>query len=192
VDGSLLGLRALIARALWKSGSLRASRAGSEFLSHLSSPGRGRSRPGGCCPRHRIRRHAGRNGGGGGDLAIEGDPLVLAAVVNNLLQNAFKFTRPHTTVTAAYRRQPRACAVSGGRSVRGLPGGGRTRRRCSVRSSSAAPIAPASVLARFQSMGHGREWRTPLYRNVAGGCAFIVDLPRLPGARRKRRRTDQR
>src|SRR6185312_80665 len=32
-------------------------------------------------------------------LAIEADRLVLKAVVMNLLQNAFKFTRPGTTVT---------------------------------------------------------------------------------------------
>ena len=34
-----------------------------------------------------------------GGLAIEADRQVLAAVVGNLLQNAFKFTRPDTTVT---------------------------------------------------------------------------------------------
>ena len=33
------------------------------------------------------------------DVAIEADRQVLAAVVANLLQNAFKFTRPHTSVT---------------------------------------------------------------------------------------------
>jgi signal transduction histidine kinase len=32
-------------------------------------------------------------------LVIEADPQVLAAVVGNLPQNAFKFTRPHSTVT---------------------------------------------------------------------------------------------
>ena len=32
-------------------------------------------------------------------MAIEADRQVLAAVVGNLLQNAFKFTRPRTTVT---------------------------------------------------------------------------------------------
>jgi signal transduction histidine kinase len=32
-------------------------------------------------------------------IAIEADRQILAAVVGNLLQNAFKFTRPRTTVT---------------------------------------------------------------------------------------------
>ncbi len=32
-------------------------------------------------------------------MAIEADRQVLAAVVMNVLQNAFKFTRPRTTVT---------------------------------------------------------------------------------------------
>jgi signal transduction histidine kinase len=41
------------------------------------------------------------------ELAIDTDRQVLAALVMNLLQNAFKFTRPRTTVTlrvAATRR----------------------------------------------------------------------------------------
>jgi len=32
-------------------------------------------------------------------LAIEADQQILAAVIGNLLQNAFKFTRPNSTVT---------------------------------------------------------------------------------------------
>ena len=43
-------------------------------------------------------------------VAIEADRQVLAAVVGNLLQNAFKFTRPRTTVTLTGRRQRRARA----------------------------------------------------------------------------------
>jgi hypothetical protein len=33
------------------------------------------------------------------DVAVQADRRVLASVLENLLQNAFKFTRPHTTVT---------------------------------------------------------------------------------------------
>ena len=43
-------------------------------------------------------------------VAIEADRQVLAAVVGNLLQNAFKFTRPHTTVTLRVGAQRRARA----------------------------------------------------------------------------------
>src|SRR5688572_18509053 len=40
-------------------------------------------------------------------VAIEADRQVLAAVVGNLLQNAFKFTRPRTTVTLRVHRLQR-------------------------------------------------------------------------------------
>ena len=42
-------------------------------------------------------------------IAIEADREVLAAVVGNLLQNAFKFTRPLTTVTLSAESAPSAC-----------------------------------------------------------------------------------
>ena len=52
------------------------------------------------------------------DVAVEGDRQVLAATVGNLLQNAFKFTRPQTTVTAARARQRRTCPCRNRRRVR--------------------------------------------------------------------------
>ena len=80
-----------------------------------------------------------------GDLTIEADRQVLGAVVMNLLQNAFKFTRPRTVVIL------RVVATAGrirfeiedecGGLPRAIP------TSCSVRSSSAAPTAPASASA---------------------------------------------
>ena len=78
------------------------------------------------------------------DVAIEADRQVLAAVVGNLLQNAYKFTQPRTTVTL------RVSPARTGCSSRFTDGAWACRRgtwkSCSARSSSAAPIAPAWVL----------------------------------------------
>src|SRR5688572_10962076 len=40
------------------------------------------------------------------EIAIDGDRQVLAAVIANLLQNAFKFTEPHSTVTLRVGASP--------------------------------------------------------------------------------------
>ena len=79
-------------------------------------------------------------------VVIEADRQVLAAVVGNLLQNAFKFTRPRNDRDAAGRRQRRARAHRDRGRMRRSPGWER-RTNCSARSSSAAPIEPAWVLA---------------------------------------------
>ncbi len=79
-------------------------------------------------------------------LAIEADQQVLAAVVGNLLQNAFKFTRPRTTVTLRVGGSADRVLIEVHDECGGLPGQG-TRRNCSRRSSSEAPIEPAWALA---------------------------------------------
>ncbi|MBF0313569.1 MAG: PAS domain S-box protein [Oligoflexia bacterium] len=38
---------------------------------------------------------------------IEGDPLLLEQVITNLLDNAYKFSPPHTTITLAWKSEPR-------------------------------------------------------------------------------------
>ena len=74
--------------------------------------------------------------------AIEADRQVLGAVVRNLLQNAFKFTRPGTTVTLRVGRRRRARAHrSAGRMRRAS--WLETSTNCSARSSSAVPTERA-------------------------------------------------
>ena len=94
-------------------------------------------------------------------VAIEADRQVLAAVVGNLLQNAFKFTRPRTDRNAQGRRQRRACADRDPGRMRRSPGGKRQRiippvRTAPRRSDRRGPWP------RLQPMGRRSEQRPNL------------------------------
>ena len=89
-------------------------------------------------------------------VVIEADRQVLGAVVGNLLQNAFKFTRPHTTVTLRVSGNAERVLIEIQDECGGLLEG--TSTNCSARSSSAAPIAPVWVLA--SPSADGRSKRT--------------------------------
>jgi hypothetical protein len=56
-------------------------------------------------------------------VAIQADRQVLAAVVGNLLQNAFKFTRPRTTVTLRVGASAERVLIEVQDECGGLPGG---------------------------------------------------------------------
>ena len=56
-------------------------------------------------------------------MAIEADRQVLAAVVMNLLQNAFKFTRPGTTVTLRVGASAERVLIEVEDECGGLPSG---------------------------------------------------------------------
>ena len=58
------------------------------------------------------------------ELAIEADQQILAAVVGNLLQNAFKFTRSHSTVTLRVRASADRVLIEVQDECGGLPGEG--------------------------------------------------------------------
>ena len=73
------------------------------------------------------------------ELAIEADKQILSAVVGNLVQNAFKFTRSHSTVTLRVRRPGRRAA----RGVRCRKTVRDHRRKCSaMRQSDCSPATP--------------------------------------------------
>ena len=113
-------------------------------------------------------------------VAIEADRQVLAAVVGNLLQNAFKFTRPRTTVTLSVGASAERVLIEIQDECGGLPAG--TSTSCSARSSSAAPIAPASAWASPSADGASKRTTAGSIRATCPerGCVFTVDLPRLP------------
>jgi signal transduction histidine kinase len=56
------------------------------------------------------------------ELAVEADRQILAAVVGNLLQNAFKFTRPDSTVTLSVRASTDRVLIEVHDECGGLPG----------------------------------------------------------------------
>ena len=115
-------------------------------------------------------------------LAIEADPLILAAVVNNLLQNAFKFTRAHTTVTLHVGASRARVLIQVEDQCGGLPGGEEASetlfRPFEQRGGDRTGVGLGLAFSRWGTAVNGGRLYT---RNVAGGCAFIVDLPRLAG-----------
>ena len=70
-------------------------------------------------------------------VAVEADRQVLAAVIGNLLQNAFKFTRPRTTVTLRVGVTTERVFIEIEDECGGLAAG--EVDACSARSSNAAP-----------------------------------------------------
>lgn len=111
-------------------------------------------------------------------VAIEADRQVLAAVVGNLLQNAFKFTRPRTTVTLRVGASAERVLIEVQDECGGLPSGSPTSSF--DRSSSAAPIEPGSVLASPSADGASKRTTAGSARDLPNkGCVFTLDLPRL-------------
>ena len=117
-------------------------------------------------------------------VVIEVDRQLLAAALANLLQNAFKFSRPGGHVVLRTDTATRRPGPDRGR--------GRVRRasaRDRPRSSSARSSSAASIAA-----GSGSGWPSPArasrptaarsrVRNLPGkGCVFTVDLSRLSHA----------
>jgi signal transduction histidine kinase len=116
----------------------------------------------------------------GDELAVDGDRQVLAAAVTNLLQNAFKFTRPRTTVTLRV-------AASGGRvriEVEDECGGlviedtERLFRPFEQRGADRTGLGLGLAFTRWAvEANHGQISA----RSLPGkGCVFTVDLPQCP------------
>jgi signal transduction histidine kinase len=113
-------------------------------------------------------------------LAIEADRQVLTAVVGNLLQNAFKFTRPRTTVTLR---------VVGARTDRvlievedecgGLPGGSDATDMYPSFEQRGADRTGMGIGLSFSRWGAEANGGRLYTRNMPGnGCVFVVDLPK--------------
>ena len=116
-------------------------------------------------------------------VVIEADRQVLAAVVMNLLQNAFKFTRPDTTVRLRVSATADRVVFEVQDECGGLPGGDVVEdmfrpfeQRSANRSGMGLGLAFSKCAVEEH---HGRISA----RNLVGvGCVFAVDLPRIPVA----------
>jgi len=112
--------------------------------------------------------------------AIEADRQVLGAVISNLLQNAFKFTRPRTTVTLRAGVSEERVIIEIEDECGGLPGGNTEDlfRPFEQRSANRSGVGLGLPFSRWGTeANHGRLYT----RNLPGkGCVFIVDLPRVP------------
>ena len=110
---------------------------------------------------------------------IEVDRQILAAAVANLLQNAFKYTRPHSHVTVETRADGERATISvedecGGLDVKPEQLFAPFEQRSKDRSGLGLGLAIAREGARV----NGGEIRA---RNVAGrGCVFTVSVPLVP------------
>jgi len=113
-------------------------------------------------------------------VMIEADRQVLASVVGNLLQNAFKFTRPGTTVTLRAGARLDRVEIEIQDECGGLPGGNVADlfRPFEQRGADRTGLGLGLAFSRWAvEANHGRLYA----RNVPDkGCVFTVDLPRLP------------
>ncbi len=113
------------------------------------------------------------------DIAIQGDRQVLAAVIGNLLQNAFKFTRPQTTVTLRVRASAERVLIEVEDECGGLAGANHDDlfRPFEQRSQDRTGLGLGLAFSRWGvEASNGRIYA----RNVPEcGCVFTVDLPRL-------------
>jgi hypothetical protein len=114
------------------------------------------------------------------DVMITADRQVLAAVVGNLLQNAFKFTRPRSTVTLRIGASAERVLIEVEDECGGLPRGDFDdlfrpfEQRCADRTGLGLGLA-------FSRLGAEANDGRLYARNLPGrGCVFTVDLPRQP------------
>ena len=117
------------------------------------------------------------------DLAVEGDRLVLAAVIGNLLQNAFKFTRAGTEVTLRIGASAERVLIQIQDECGGLPEGDGDQeslfRPFEQRSADRSGIGIGLAFSRWGAEANGGR----LYaRNADNGCVFTIDLPRVAAA----------
>jgi signal transduction histidine kinase len=113
-------------------------------------------------------------------VTIHADRQVLGAVVGNLLQNAFKFTRPRTTVTLRVGASTERVLIEVQDECGGLPDGNINElfRPFEQRSADRSGLGLGLAFSR-----RGVEANDGLIyaRNLPHhqGCVFTLDLPRL-------------
>jgi signal transduction histidine kinase len=113
-------------------------------------------------------------------VSIEADRQVLAAVIGNLLQNAFKFTRPHSTVTLRVVASDTRVLIEIQDECRGLPERDVDDlfRPFEQRSADRTGLGLGLAFSRWGvEANNGRIHARNLPER---GCVFTVDLPRLP------------
>lgn len=113
------------------------------------------------------------------ELGIDADPQILAAVVGNLLQNAFKFTRPHSTVTLSVRASTDRVLIEVHDECGGLPGEGEGKGLVASFEQRGADRSGLGIGLTFSRWGVEANGGRLYARNLPGsGCVFTVDLPR--------------
>ena len=113
-------------------------------------------------------------------VSIQADRQILSAVVMNLLQNAFKFTRPRTTVTLSVTASAERVLIEVGDECGGLPDGNVNDlfRPFEQRNVDRTGLGLGLAFSRWGAeVNQGRLDA----RNLPGrGCVFTLALPRVP------------
>jgi signal transduction histidine kinase len=112
-------------------------------------------------------------------IAIEGDRQVLASVVGNLLQNAFKFTRPRTAVTLRVGATAERVLIEVEDECGGLltANGNELFRPFEQRHADRTGLGLGLAFSRWGAEANdGRIYACNLPDR---GCVFTVDLPRM-------------
>ncbi len=114
-------------------------------------------------------------------LAIEVDQQILAAVVGNLLQNAFKFTRPNSTVTLTVGASADRVLIEVQDECGGLPGAKDGKELFPSFEQRGADRTGLGIGLAFSRWGAEANGGRLYARNLPDqGCVFTVDLPRSP------------
>jgi signal transduction histidine kinase len=111
---------------------------------------------------------------------VDADRLVLSAVVANLLQNAFKFTRPGTTVTLRGSATADRVLIEVEDECGGLPEGNVERLFQPFEQGSADRTGLGLGLAMSRWGAEINDGHLSVRNVPEHGCVFTVDLPRLP------------
>jgi signal transduction histidine kinase len=107
---------------------------------------------------------------------VDADREVLAAVMMNLLQNAFKFTRPHSTVTLRIHASTNRVLLEVEDECGGLPSGD-LFRPFEQRSRNRTGLGLGLAFSRAAVEANGGRIYARTLPDV--GCVFTVDLPRV-------------
>jgi signal transduction histidine kinase len=113
---------------------------------------------------------------------VEFDPQLLAAAVANLLQNAFKFTRPEGRVSLNTSATKDRVLIEVQDECGGLPAGRADElfRPFEQRNANRTGLGLGLSISRRSVEANGGEIRV---RDIPGsGCVFTIDLPRLSPA----------
>jgi signal transduction histidine kinase len=112
------------------------------------------------------------------DLMIDGDWQLLASAVSNLLQNAFKFSRPQGHISLTTRVTADRVLIEVGDECGGLPPGkAQDLFRPFVQGSAdRSGLGLGLAIARSAARANAGDIRV---RDIPGtGCVFTIDLPR--------------
>jgi len=174
LNRSLMGLRDLIARSLDEVRLTRAVKRTriivSEFIDDVAAAARLAASARGIALIVRTPQD---------ELAIEADQQILAAVVGNLLQNAFKFTRPETTVTLSVGASADRVIIDVQDECGGLPGAVEGNELSPSFAQQGADRTGLGIGLAFSRWGAAANGGRLYARNFPEkGCVFTVDLPR--------------